>query len=561
MNRVLHDFAQGSEEWSAFRLTHHGASEAAAMLGLSPHVTRSELLAAKHSGIAKEYSRFVQERILDRGHELEALARPIAEEILGDELYPATYSLGSLSASCDGLTMDGETAFEHKQWNAALAASVKEGVLPDEHQPQCQQVMLVTGAKRLLFVVSDGTWDRCEYLLVEPDADWQQRIRLGWEQFQRDLAEYAPVEVIPAAVAAPRMALPALTIQVNGAISLVDNLKVFGDRLQRFIDGLDQNPSDDQAFADSEAAIKTLQDAQDALEAAEQSALAQTASIDDMRRTVAMYRDQARNTRLMLEKLVKARKDAIRIEIVTEGRRRLAEHIRGLNQTLDRPYVPTVPDNFAGVIKGKKTVSSLRDAVDTELARLKIETSATADRVRINLKTIHEAGHAFLFADGSQLVLKEADYVTAIVKARIAEHEAAEAKRLEQERERIRAEEEAKLRREEEARRRQEEANQQREEQARARAEDEARRAQQPAPISAGKAKRAARPTKWVAELAGTEREAVAAIVAASVERPVLLELLRIDFDLVNELTVNPSAFDVPGFRAVAVTDENRKAI
>ena len=34
------------------------------------------------------------------------MARPIAEEIIGEELFLATYSFGRLSASCDGLTMD-----------------------------------------------------------------------------------------------------------------------------------------------------------------------------------------------------------------------------------------------------------------------------------------------------------------------------------------------------------------------------------------------------------------------------------------------------------------------
>jgi hypothetical protein len=53
--------------------------------------------------------------------------------------------------------MDDRRAFEHKQWNEELAASVRAGIVPDEHLPQCQQVLLVTGAEELIFVVSDGT--------------------------------------------------------------------------------------------------------------------------------------------------------------------------------------------------------------------------------------------------------------------------------------------------------------------------------------------------------------------------------------------------------------------
>ena len=49
----VHKLIQGSPEWHQFRLAHYGASEAAAMLGLSAKVTRTELLQAKKTGIAQ----------------------------------------------------------------------------------------------------------------------------------------------------------------------------------------------------------------------------------------------------------------------------------------------------------------------------------------------------------------------------------------------------------------------------------------------------------------------------------------------------------------------------
>ena len=99
------------------------------MLGLSPNVRRSELLHAKHTGNPKEFSDWVREHVLDHGHAVEALARPIVENIVvGDDLYPVTRSLGRISASCDGLTIDETIAFEHKQWNADLAEQVRAGI-------------------------------------------------------------------------------------------------------------------------------------------------------------------------------------------------------------------------------------------------------------------------------------------------------------------------------------------------------------------------------------------------------------------------------------------------
>src|SRR5579863_1124676 len=114
--RIIHELVQGSDEWAQFRLTHFGASEAAAMLGISPKVKRNELLHMKHTGTPKEFSDWVQEHILDPGHEVEALARPIVEIKIGEELYPITCSIGLISASCDGLTMGESIAWEHKQW-------------------------------------------------------------------------------------------------------------------------------------------------------------------------------------------------------------------------------------------------------------------------------------------------------------------------------------------------------------------------------------------------------------------------------------------------------------
>ena len=49
----IHQLTQGSDEWAAFRLMHHGASEAAAMMGLSKKTTRSELLHMKRDGRLK----------------------------------------------------------------------------------------------------------------------------------------------------------------------------------------------------------------------------------------------------------------------------------------------------------------------------------------------------------------------------------------------------------------------------------------------------------------------------------------------------------------------------
>jgi hypothetical protein len=273
-----------------------------------------------------------------------------------------------------------------------------------------------------------------------------EQLIAAWAQFDKDLATYTPVEAAPVAVATPTLGLPAVSIQVNGSIALIDNLDVFGAALTAYIAGMNLKPETDQHFADLEGAVKTFKKAEDALEAAENGALAQTASIDTMRRTVAQYKDLARVNRLLADKLVKTEKENRRIAIVIKARAAFDAHITGLNTSLGKPYMPAITADFAGVVKGLKTITSIQNAVDTELARVKIEANSAADKIRINLGTLRElaASHAFLFADTAQIVLKAPDDFTALVKTRIAEHQAAELAKEEATRERIRAEEQAK---------------------------------------------------------------------------------------------------------------------
>ena len=483
MKRELHELVQGSDLWHQFRLEHDGASEAAAALGLSKQVTRSELLRMKHTGIAKEFSDWVQAHILDRGHELEELALPIAEEILGEELYPATYSLGRLSASCDGLTMDGSTAWEHKQWNAVLAAAVSRGELPEEHQPQCQQIMLVTGAKRTLFMVSDGTRENCVRMFVEPDAKWFERIQAGWAQVALDSANYQEVEVIPAAVGASIKGLPALIVEVDGRV-VSSNLAAYKAIAFEQIGNITTDLRTDQDFANAKKAVAWCKEGEERLELVKAQTLSQTASIDDLFRTVDEISAKMRETRLMLDRTIKTRNDALRVEIAQEGKTRFAEHIAALNARLGSPYMPSIAADFATAIKGKSSFDKMRGAVADMVAAKKIEANEIADRISLNLTSLRERAseHAFLFADTATIVLKPSDDLTMLIKMRIAAHKAEQerkvAAQIEAEREKIRAEEQRKAQAEAEAKARQEQAQKDAQErESRALQEAEARKA------------------------------------------------------------------------------------
>lgn len=445
------DLVQGSPEWHAHRASHFNASDAPAMMGVSSYKTRSELLRELSTGIPAEVDQATQRRF-DEGHRFEALARPLAEEIIGEGLYPITGTNGKLSASFDGLTLMGDVGFEHKRINDRIREAIKSGgqgdSLPMEYQVQVAQQRLVSGCERILFMATnwadDGTLLEKVFCWCTPNPDLEQAIMAGWQQFEADLSGYVPEVVEAKPVGRTPETLPALHIEVTGKVT-ASNLAEYKALALDVFGGINRNLTTDQEFADAEKVVKWCGDVEARLAAAKEHALSQTASIDELFKAIDDISAEARRTRLELEKLVKARKDAIRGEIVIEGRKALADHVTSLNTRLGKPYMPPVSADFAGAIKNKRTVESLRDAVNTTLANAKIEASSIADRIQINLGTLRElaANHAFLFADTASIVLKAPDDLAALVKLRIADHVAAEEKRMEAERERIRAEERA----------------------------------------------------------------------------------------------------------------------
>lgn len=440
------DLQQGSGEWHAHRATARNASEAPIIMGKSPYVKRADFIRQKALGLRNEVTP-AQEALFHRGHEIEAFCRPLAEVHICEDLYPitATSDDGYLSASFDGITISEDTIWECKSSNADLRAALDAGDLPDSHWPQVEQQFLVSGAQRAIFTISDGTPEGTRHLEYLPRPDRQKALLAAWKQFDEDLANSHHVEVIPVATVAPIEDLPALVVEITGQVTS-SNLVSFQGAVMARIQAINTDLQTDEDFAIAEKTVTFLDDGEKRLDLVKSQALAQTASIDELFRTIDALKGEMKAKRLTLDKLVKARKDSIRVEIMQGGKDAITEHIAALNKRLGKPYMPPVIADFAAVMKGKRTIASLRDAVSTELSRVKIEANELADNIQINLGTLRDLAkdHAFLFADTAQIVLKAPDDLAALVKLRIAEHQAAEAKRREDERARIRAEEEAK---------------------------------------------------------------------------------------------------------------------
>ncbi len=450
--REIVNVRQGSAEWHQHRAAHFNASDAPAMLGISSYKSRTDLLHEKSTGFSPDVSAQTQV-LFDNGHRYEAIARPWAEEIIGSELYPVVLKDEieglRLSVSVDGLTMLGDTVFEHKTLNQGLAESLDRGEIPAEYRPQIEQALLVSGAEKCLFMASDGNKETMRHAWYESSPKLRETLLAGWKQFEADLANYQHVEAVVIPEGRAPETLPALRIEVTGMVT-ASNLAEFKQTAMAVIGSVNTNLQTDQDFANAEKAVKWCGEVETRLDAAKEHALSQTASIDDLFRTLDAIKAEARAKRLDLEKLVTNRKQSIRSEIQQGAVNGLREHYIQINATLGRVALGVPADfgaNVAAAMKGKKSVASLRDAADTTLAHAKIKASQDADRVRVNLQTLDaNADHAHLFPDFTTLVVTKApDDFKALTIARIAEHKAKEEQRLEAERARIRAEEQKKL--------------------------------------------------------------------------------------------------------------------
>ena len=459
----VHNLVQGSHQWHAYRRNHFNASDAPAMLSCSPYKTRDQLIAELATGIVPEVDAATQ-RIFDAGHRFEALARPLAEKIIGEELAPLVGSEGRYSASFDGLTLMEDTAFEHKTLNAELRAAMVEGCagadLPKVYRVQMEQQCMVSGASRALFMASK--WERVPefpedkpegWRLLEdrhcwytPDAALRDEIVAGWAQLEKEVAAWVPSTAT--AVAKPtaklRDALPVLVFDAKGEIT-ASNVDEFKAEVLERINNVNMTLVSDQDFADGEADAKWLRDVSAGMKEAIQRVRSGMTSVNEVLTKLEQLGKLAAERANDVEKQVKRQKDSIKQAEVHRGQRELRVHIAQLNAAMPASYMPSIPADFDGAVKNKRTLESTRGAVNDELARAKIAASEIANRIHANIKTLQASG--LVVHDAAALVLKAPDDLAAIIGQRVA----AEQARQEAERERIRQEETAKLQREAEA--------------------------------------------------------------------------------------------------------------
>lgn len=430
---------QGSDEWKEVRRRYKVASEAPVIMGASPNIKRDELLHLKSTGLEREINEWVEKFVFKKGHETEALARPIAEAVNDEEFYPLvgvnTVDGLELLASFDGITAPGyRLHWEHKQMNRELFGLVTAGAaLPPKIYWQLEHQLLVNGNDHCVFAVSDGTEENYAQCYYESVPERRAQLIEGWKLFDKDLESYVHQEVAQKVEGKTIKELPALVVEISGEVKS-SNLAIYQDYALSFIASVNKNLQTDQDFADADNVVKFCERVEQELVVAKKQVLAQAISVNEVLNTIDYISEEHRKTRLLLSKLITTEKESRKMEIINAAVSAWQSFFIECNAQLDMVRMPTIYTDFANAGKGKRTLDTYRSAVNDALAKAKIEANIILKKVQGNIATLKSlaANHLFLFNDAQSLIDKDADAFAAIVKMRIADYDKAieeEAKR------------------------------------------------------------------------------------------------------------------------------------
>ncbi len=187
------DLIQRSPEWFKWRRAHLGASEASAVIGVSPWKTPLELYHEKISDqVELDNSNFA----MRRGVELEPLALAKFEAETGYLMTPAVkvhpiYKW--MSASLDGLELEAACAVEIKSPGRADHELALKGIVPEKYIPQLQHIMEVCQLTWMYYMsyVSDS-----DFIIfkVNKDNDYTAKLIAAELEFWKRIQDRNPPE-------------------------------------------------------------------------------------------------------------------------------------------------------------------------------------------------------------------------------------------------------------------------------------------------------------------------------------------------------------------------------
>ncbi len=433
---------QGTPDWHAHRARYFNASDAPAMMGCSPYKSREQLVRELATGIGEEITPQKQ-AVFDAGHRAEALARPLAEKIVGQELYPVVgvADSGPYSASMDGLTMGWEVNFEHKALNAALREVMTPECtgadLPMTYQVQMESQCLVCDTiESTLFMASK--WDEQGNLIEErhcwytPNLQLRAQIVEGWAVLEREVAAYDPTTAQPKAkveAKAKDAALPAIRIEVRGEV-LASNVEELRALAVGRISLVKTELKTDQDFVDAKVDAAWLREVAASMKMGVQMVRGGMETVDALMTMLEEMEELAERKAIDLENLVTSESKRRKDDVVAKAQIELDDYIKKHNAALGADYLLRVVGPLAAAAKGLKTIDSTTSKVGAALVAEKAKADSLALCFTRNRAHLHQDGVDWItvFPDFATTGSKGQEDFQAVAKQRIDRaKEAAEA--------------------------------------------------------------------------------------------------------------------------------------
>lgn len=179
------ELEQGSLEWHEHRAKYRNASEAGAVMGVSPYQTPRELWESKN-GMGKPFKGNVA---TDYGTATEPFALARFNRNKTWKLEPAVFTSGEYSASLDGYSLgdDGlsvscEIKCPYQKEDSKLWKSVKEGIIPEHYYWQLVHQYMVRPVDWAYFYlyIDDDTHTSLEFMPNQGDIE---KLRAAWDDF------------------------------------------------------------------------------------------------------------------------------------------------------------------------------------------------------------------------------------------------------------------------------------------------------------------------------------------------------------------------------------------
>lgn len=224
---------------------------------------------------------------------------------------------------------------------------------------------------------------------------------------------------------------PALAIVVKAEV-LSNNLAPFREYIRGMLAEINRDLSTDEDFGQAEADTKGLKAAEDALKAAKDKALADAEALHAVLTDLDATGEEIRAVRLDLEKKIATEKERRKGELVAEAMERL--------DCAPRLRQPVYGRSVAEAIKGKRTLDSMRKALDTIVTCH----NATIAKARGQIESFIAAHGEVMVPDEEELETRQPDAVEIELRRRFEAKKAEDARRkLEEEAAKARAEAEA----------------------------------------------------------------------------------------------------------------------